>query len=324
MKFNIVNLLYLFFRLAPMIIVTFFSLQFVFNYDFISIVYLIGLIFACLTNIAIGNVFYGKFFRNRSAQTETRKKEMSPMCKVFELTPDGPLSNIPLGQTVLSYSLFFLLLIIIKNDVKTLDWKKTYEYSDKTLPTVSDGGKIYIDNIPFFVILPLLILGDMFWNIKYGCDAFPTLFVSLVIGGVIGIAWSYFIDTTFNSRYTGGPSGDQADIGVTRSNNLKRIPILGASYSSYATGKEIDISLFNVINNNVCEKSAQRTIYKCRNIANPMEKSSDKPAISGAETVSDGPMTDLEKLNQILKELPAPDTQGNPLDVNIGNNAYKI
>lgn len=318
MKFNIVNLLYLFFRLAPMIIVTFFSLQFVFNYDFISIIYLIGLIFACITNIAIGNVFYGAFFRNRYAQTETRKKEMSPMCKVFELTPDGPLSNIPLGQTVLSYSLFFLLLIIIRNDIKPLDVTKSNV--DKPMPLIPKGGQIYRDNIPLFVILPSLILGDMYWNIKYGCDTFPTLCVSLAIGGLIGLMWSSFIEKTFNSRYTYRPKfndGNDPEF-------LRLIKNLGGSYSTYATGKEIDISLFNVINNNVCEKSAQRTIYKCRNIANPMEKSSDKPANSGAETGSDGSMTDLEKLNQILKELPAPDPQGNPVDVNIGNNAYNI
>ena len=318
MKFNIVNLLYLFFRLAPIIIVAFFSLQLVFNYDVISIIYLIGLIIACLTNMAVGNVFYGSVFKERALQTAARKKELNPMCKVFELTKEGPLSNIPLSQTVLSYSLFFLVLIIFKNDVKTLNWKNTDV-------KVNPGGQIYKDNIPFFVILPLLIIGDMFWNIKYECDTFQTLVVSLAIGGSIGLAWSTIIDQTYNSRFTGGKDSTQADIGVVGgSGKLRKISNVSASYSTYATGKELDISLFNVINNNVCEKAFQRSIYKCRNIPDPT--AIPNPASSGTTpTSSKDTMSDTDKLNKILKGLGTPQSSGSSgtgYTVSIGNKQY--
>ena len=327
MKFNIVNLLYLFFRLAPIIIVTFFSLQFVFNYDIISIIYLIGLIIACLTNIAVGNVFYGSMFKERALQTAARKKELNPMCKVFELTKGGPLSNIPLSQTVLSYSFFFMVLIIIKNNVKTLDWKNTYiedvkGFGKKIMPKINPGGQIYKDNIAFFVILPLLILGDMYWNIKYGCDSFQTLAVSLAIGGSIGLAWSTIIDQNYNSRFTGGKDNTQVDIGViSLSGRLDKIQNLSATYTTYATGKEVDISLFNVINNNVCEKAAQRSIYKCRNTPDPT--AIPKPASSGTSPSSSGDtMSDTDKLNKILKGLGTPHSSTPTHTITIGSTTY--
>ena len=325
MKFNIVNLLYLFFRLAPIIIVTFFSLQFVFNYDAISIIYLVGLILACLTTMAVGNVFYGGiFFKERALQTVNRKKELNPMCKVFELTKEGPLSNIPLSQTVLGYSFFFLVLIIIKNDVRTLDWKNTYVNDNMNImPAIRPGGQIYKDNIPFFVILPLLIIGDMFWNIKYECDSFQTLLVSLAIGGSIGLLWSTIIDQTFNSRFTGGKDNNQTDIGVVGgSGKLDKIKNISASYSTYATGKEIDISLFNILNNNVCEKSSKRSIYKCRNITDP---TSTSPVAS--PTTSNDTMTDTDKLNQILGNIgqkPSTTLSTTPsTSVSIGTKTYR-
>ena len=321
MKFNIVNLLYLFFRLAPIIIVTFFSLQFVFNYDAISIIYLVGLILACMATMAVGNVFYGGiFFKERALQTVNRKKELNPMCKVFELTKEGPLSNIPLSQTILGYSFFFLVLIIIKNDVRTLDWKNTYTedkgFGKRIMPKVNSGGQIYKDNLPFFIILPLLIIGDMFWNIKYECDSFQTLLVSLAIGGSIGLLWSTIIDQTFNSRFTGGKDNNKTDIGVVGgSGRLDKIKKISASYSTYATGKEIDISLFNILNNNICEKSSKRSIYKCRNITDPT--STSQVVIP---TTSNDTMTDTDKLNQILENIGQ--TKATTGGVSIGTKTY--
>jgi len=313
MKFNIINLLYLFFRLAPIIVVSFFSLQFVFNYDYISIIYLIGLIIAILTNLAVGNVFNGLAFKNRSNQTTERKKELNMMCKVFELTKDGPISNLPLSQTVLSYSFFFLLLIIIKNNVKTLDWSK--------LTTETENGKpvqyptihepiLLKNNIPFFIVLPILIIGDMFWNIKYECDTFQTLFISLIIGGLIGLLWARIIELTYNSRYNGGKDNDNADIGVIgnskSSSAFRKVNNLSATYSRYASGAEIDVSLFNVINNNICDQQGKRTLYKCRNISNPTRIAPSSPGPSAV--TSNTP--DVDKLDQILTMVGAQKDSG--------------
>jgi hypothetical protein len=276
--------------------------------------------------MAVGNVFYGSVFKERALQSAARKKELSPMCKVFELTKEGPLSNIPLSQTVLSYSFFFLLLIIIKNNVRTLNWKNTYEndvkgFGVKIMPKINAGGQIYKDNMAFFIVLPLLILGDMFWNIKYGCETFQTLAVSLAIGGSIGLAWSSIIDQNLNSRFTGGKDKTQTDIGVIGlSGRLDKIQNISANYSTYATGKEVDISLFNVINNNVCEKTAQRSIYKCRNIPDPT--AIPNPASSATSSFSSGDtMSDTDKLNKILKGLGTPQSSSGDT-ITIGNTQY--
>ena len=43
MDFNIINILYMFFRLAPFIIVSYFTLQSIFNQDLKGVIYLIGI-----------------------------------------------------------------------------------------------------------------------------------------------------------------------------------------------------------------------------------------------------------------------------------------
>ena len=44
MDFNLINILYMFFRLAPFIIVSYFTLQSIFNQDLKGVIYLIGLL----------------------------------------------------------------------------------------------------------------------------------------------------------------------------------------------------------------------------------------------------------------------------------------
>jgi len=56
MQLNIVSIFYLFFRLAPFIIVSYFSLQSIFNQDMKGLVFLIGLLITTFLTIFIGNV----------------------------------------------------------------------------------------------------------------------------------------------------------------------------------------------------------------------------------------------------------------------------
>ena len=255
MKFNLINLLYLFIRLAPIIVVTFFSLQFVFNRDFISIIYLSGLVIICIILISVGKV-YSSVFPNRAAANE---KTSNMLCKVFELTKNGPISNIPLGQTILGYSFFFLVYIINKNNVKPI--------SIDTKDVLHTGGndEIIKQNIPLFVILPLLIIGDLFWNVTYCCENFNTLFASLAIGSLFGFIWAGWLDT--NSRLK------DTNQGVCGNNRTCQIDRIDAKYSTYATGKEVDLSLFTVINNPICDSYKNlpnRSIYKCKYVNSPV------------------------------------------------------
>jgi hypothetical protein len=254
MKFSLINLLYLLVRLAPIIVISFFSLQFIFNRDLISVIYLSGLVIACLLIISVGNIGYSILFKNRA----NNKGNKTALCKVFELTQNGPLSVIPLSQAVLGYSFFFLIYILNKNNVKPkLD--KTYTGKNGSqYPHTGGSDEIFKQNIPILVILPMLIMGDLFWNINFGCDNFATLLISLTIGSLFGFFWALLLDSS-NSR--------MKEDGVCGKDHFCKATQIDSVYSTYATGKEMDLSLFNVINNSICDdykKLKTRSIYKCR------------------------------------------------------------
>jgi hypothetical protein len=194
MDLNIVSIGYLFFKLSPFILVCFFSLQSIFNQDLKGIIYLVGLLLACFVAVISGNI----------PGFETISKQgipitLNPMCKFIELSTNGPISKLPLGQTVLSYTFFYLCYIILKY-------------------------KLINQNIATFIIFPLLIVGDLIWNLSYGCANIIALICSLLIGSAMGIFWAYIVDST---------------------------------------GK-VELQLFNGISNKEICSRPSRTVYRCR------------------------------------------------------------
>lgn len=170
MELNITTIIYLFFRLAPFIIVCFFSLQSVFNQDLKGIIYLVGLVFACGLTILIGS--FPGFRTMISVGQDLFPASIRPMCRTIGLSNgDNPISYLPLGQSVLGFTFFYLLYIIIKYNME-------------------------IQNIATLIIFPVLILGDMFWNISNLCNNSTALLVSLIVGGGCGVLWAYIIDST--------------------------------------------------------------------------------------------------------------------------------
>ena len=194
MDLNIVSIGYLFFKLSPFILVCFFSLQSIFNQDLKGIIYLVGLLLACFVAVISGN-FPG--FETISKQGIPTT--LNPMCKFIELSTNGPISKLPLGQTVLSYTFFYLCYIILKY-------------------------KLINQNIATFIIFPLLIVGDLIWNLSYGCANIIALICSLLIGSAMGIFWAYIVDST---------------------------------------GK-VELQLFNGISNKEICSRPSRTVYRCR------------------------------------------------------------
>ena len=167
MDLNILTIIYLFFRLAPFIIVCFFTLQSVFNQDLKGFVYLVGLLIACFVSTMFGKL---PGVENIS-KINTTDKSPNLMCNFMQLKNDGFMSNLPLGQTVLSFTFFYLLYIILKY-------------------------KLVNQNIATAILFPLLIIGDFIWNWSHGCANVIMLFASLCIGAGVGIGWGYFIDYT--------------------------------------------------------------------------------------------------------------------------------
>jgi len=160
MDLNIVSFAYLFLRLAPFVLVSFFSLASIFNQDFKGLVYLVGLLLACFINIFIGNVL-----------NFTSPEEKAPLCNMITLNQGGELSKLPLGQAVFGYTFAYLLYTII-----------SYGYAKQNVATL--------------IFFPLLILFDIYWNYNNTCYTVPQLITSLFLAGLFGALWAYIISLT--------------------------------------------------------------------------------------------------------------------------------
>ena len=162
MDLNIISFTYLFLRLAPFVLVSFFALSSIFNQDFKGLVYLVGLLCACFINIAVGNVMTFLPTMDPDARPE--------ICNMISLG-QSDISKLPLGQAVFGYTFAYLLYTILQ-----------YNFVNQNIPTL--------------VFFPLLITFDALWNIKNSCYTVWQLLVSLVIAGLFGSFWSYLIDST--------------------------------------------------------------------------------------------------------------------------------
>jgi hypothetical protein len=155
---------YLFSRLAPFIIVCFFLLQSMIHQDLKGIIYLAGLILACTITILFGS-FPG--FQNINTKTKLPDSRYN-VCKLIEFS-GGPISYLPLGINILSFSFFYLLYNMIK-----------YNLVNK-------------NSLLIFVFI-ILIVTDFMYNYNNDCAKPWVLSISLIIGGGVGILWSYIVN----------------------------------------------------------------------------------------------------------------------------------
>lgn len=162
MELSITSLLYLFFRISPFILVSYFSLSSVFNQDIKGLIYLAGLLIACFLSVLFGNLLGDQF--------SIDSNNINPVCNLITIGSMGSFSNIPLGTVMLTYTLIYLVYVIVKYN-------------------------IVMYNLPTLILLPMLISGDVVWNLKHGCYGFVSLLAAIIIGGGIGAFWAYVIDS---------------------------------------------------------------------------------------------------------------------------------
>lgn len=172
-QLNVVSILYIAFRLAPFIIVSFFSLASLINQDLKGLIYLVGLLLATAISIVAGNTF--TLFEPPNSNT-TLYDETTKTCNLLTLTKAGPLSRLPLSQVVFSYTFGYLAYIIVKY-------------------------KLVSQNIPTLFIFPALILADWFWMTSNWCASPMAVIIAAIIGGCVGVGWSAIIDSMKMSRY---------------------------------------------------------------------------------------------------------------------------
>ena len=155
---NIITLSYLFFRLAPFIIVCYFSLSSVFNQDIKGLIYLGGLMIACVFGLMVGP-FFGEL-----------PEDKAPVCDMITIGNNGSFSKIPLGIIMLSYTFFYLLYIMI-------------------------NYKVIKSNVTTILLFSILIAGDIIWNGLNKCYNGLGIIGSLVIGGGFGYIWGMVINS---------------------------------------------------------------------------------------------------------------------------------
>jgi hypothetical protein len=176
---NILTLSYLFLRLAPFIIVSFFTLMSVFYQDFKGIIYLVGLIFSC---------FMSSLIYNSASTYIPGMPQDNVLCNLMSFNDDQTTASLPMGQNILGYTYAYLLYVIIYN--KTVD-----------------------GNVPLITLFAILIAFDGIWNFMYGCFNPLQLVLGLGLGVAFGIMWSAIIVSTkvadlqyFNQMTGGSPA----------------------------------------------------------------------------------------------------------------------
>ena len=197
---DLFGLLYLFFRLSPFIVASFFSLISVFNSDLKGFIYLVGLIFSTAITMGSGTLLETVVPSGASTSTATNPSTtaitstattvgapagttgtaaptasvttnsggIQPVCNTLSLGGFSGFSKVPLSTAVLSYTFFYLVYTIGKNNMA-------------------------LYNIPTLILFPVLILSDMGWNVQNGCYPLLSCVVSLIVAGGIGVLWSYII-----------------------------------------------------------------------------------------------------------------------------------
>lgn len=158
---NMQSIIYIGFRLAPFILISFFALSSLFNSDIKGIIFLGMLLLNCFITISIGS----------SVPDDNANSTLNPnmICNSLTLTRNGPLSKLPLNINIMTFTLAYLAYII----------------------GVTNSAK---NNVPTLVVLPIFILYQLYWSFKNGCNSILYSVISLILGGGLGALFSYAID----------------------------------------------------------------------------------------------------------------------------------
>lgn len=159
---NVQSLLYVGFRLAPFILISFFTISSLLASDIKGIIFLAMLLLNCFVTIIIGNFLPEDQYNNNQ----------NGVCNGLSLTQTGPLSkNLPLNINIFSFTFAYLAFII-------------YKYN------------LVMTNIPTIIVFSLFILYQWFWSYTNHCNSPLYSFFSLAIGWGMGWLLSYAIDKT--------------------------------------------------------------------------------------------------------------------------------
>jgi hypothetical protein len=161
---NLKALLYVAFRFAPFILVSYFIVSSIFNADIRGIVFLGMLLLNCVITISVGNMLSDMPFMMVSPATRNKYGT----CNTMNLTSGGPLSRVlPLNINVFAF---------------------TFGYLANLLDT-PDNKQLVIRNIPMIIVFSVIIIAQFIWSLSNGCASVGGLLLSLGMG--FGLGWGF-------------------------------------------------------------------------------------------------------------------------------------
>lgn len=160
MDINFTKVLYLFFRLSPFIIVTYFTLMSIFNQDIRGLIYLSGLIFTCIIILGVAKI---------SGMEPPVHGNIS--CRISSLGLDSPFSPLPLGIATLFYTFSYIMAIVIDN-------------------------KIVNKNIQTIIVFIVLILVEAGFQITNKCSDPIKIALAGIVSILCGLLWWAIISST--------------------------------------------------------------------------------------------------------------------------------
>lgn len=164
MDINLINILYMFFRLAPFLIISYFTLQSLLNQDLKGVIFIVGLVIAAAVTVGIAGILPEEKGLMPTDYSKIR-------CTQLTIGHNTPLSKLPLSQTVLGYAISYLSYFIGVHNLQN-------------------------QNIATFILFPVLILGDIYWSTKNLCSTPKYLLISLIISLIVGMLWAMLIEST--------------------------------------------------------------------------------------------------------------------------------
>jgi len=175
-ELDLYNIVYLTFRLLPIILPSYFILSSIFSQDIKGLIYLAGLLIASIVTIGMGN-YLPKIDGFENLFTTGANDNTKLKCNLIALGGNSAVSQVPLSQAVFAYTFFYIIYIIGKHN----DFNK---------------NNLWIQNIPTVVFLGSIVIADMIWNLTNSCHTFPAILVSFLTAGTWGVLWAWMIDSS--------------------------------------------------------------------------------------------------------------------------------
>jgi hypothetical protein len=179
MSYNAFNVAYLIFRLAPIIVISYFLMQSMFHLDPKGVIYVVGLLIGTIITVS-SSYMLEKGIGDTSAATASHR------CNTFYLgsIPIGgeiinPLSKAPLNILVYAYTLSYLV-------------------TSFTAPPVTYNNALVAlkQNVAVLILFPMLLIFEAIWLMSNSCNGLVYILISLLLGIVWGVSWAYIIRST--------------------------------------------------------------------------------------------------------------------------------